>query len=344
MRKITLLLFILLLGTIVSLGQITALFVNDNSIDEVNTETIYKLLEQNLGTLPYFDAVDSARSPRAAEMEPYKLVIWYCGADEDDLYIWNNNHQDNPFLMEYLDNGGSLWTIGSGFLNARYIKPPREFKDGTFLNDYLGVTKWSAETYTDDDGFGVPELVIKPGTPVNTLTLNIVNWEVPPERFVDCCELVEGCFGAYICGPNTYMFHGEITAFYYSDNFENMTFTFDPYAMDSQGDMNVLLSDILRFYEEILSDVDETNGKIKSLKLYPNPALDILNIEFALIGEGKVLLIDILGNVLRQKYFSSTGNSLISTQLSVSDIPGGVYFLRVESPVGVISKSVVLAK
>ncbi len=266
MRKFTILLFVMLLGTLVSLGQITAMFVNDNSLDEESTELIYKLLEQNLGTLPYFDAIDSARSPSAAEMQDFNLVIWYCGADEDDLYFWNNNNQDNPNLEAYLNNGGSLWTIGSGFLNARFIKPPREFKSGTFIHDFLGVAKWSSETYTSDNGLGVPELASLSGSPVNTITLDIINWEDPPERFIDGCELVEGCSGVYVCAPNTYALHGEITAYYFPDSkFKNMTFTFDPAVMDSKGDISNVLSDILRFYEAILSDVDELSADQKNV-------------------------------------------------------------------------------
>ena len=340
MKKNILFVTFLMLSQLMTNAQVNALFVNDNSINEQNTETIYQILKQYLGTLPYFDAVDSLRSPDFSEMAEYNLVIWYCGADEDDLYFWNNNHQDNPYLSEYLDGGGSLWVIGSGFLNARYIKPPREFKSGTFLYDYIGIDRWAVESYTSDGGFGAPELVIAPGTPVNTLTLDIIKWENPPEAFIDGCDLVEGCFAAYIFGPNTYMLYGEKPAFYYSENkFENMTFTFDPAVMDSKGDMSYLLSDVLIFYEDVLSGIDEEIALEKSLKIYPNPATTKLNIEIELSGQVRYKLIDILGNVVRQNSFTGS-----NAEITVDDLPGGIYFLRIENSSVVISRSVVIAK
>jgi hypothetical protein len=344
MKKITLLLIVLLLGTLVSLGQITAIFVNDNSILEENTETIYTLLKQNLGTLPYFDAVDSARSPNYNELKDYNLVIWYCGEDEDDLYFWNDANQDNPHLKEYLDMGGNFWIMGSGFLNARFIKPPREFKDGTFLNDYLGIAKWEVETYTDDGGFGVPELVIEIGTPVNTLTLDIITWENPPQPFVDGCELVEGSYGAYIFGPNTYQFHGSPSAFYYQHEFENMTFTFDPATMDAKGDMNNMLSDILRFYEELLSATGELIKAEQTLVIYPNPASVEMNVSIVADGQVNIELIDIIGNVVYQSTVNGSKNETLKETVNVSGLSGGMYFLRLETSSGIISRSVVVAR
>lgn len=344
MRKFTFFLIILLFGTLVSLGQITVMFVNDNSVNEANTETIYQLLEQNLGVLPYFDAVDSSRSPNYSELQSYDLIIWYCSNDEDDLYLWNDNNEDNPHLMEYLQNGGSLWLMGSGFLNARNIKPPRTYKSGTFLYDYLGVTKWSSETYTSDNGFGVPELVVKSGTPVNTITLDIINWEDPPEPMVDGCELAEGCSGIYIFGPNTYELHGEITAFYNAaSQLENITFAFDPATMDAVGDMNNLLTDILRFYEEVLSGIGENNSDNNGLKIFPNPASAKINVAIELSGEVKVKLVDIVGNVLKEKITNSNSGSTL-TELSVSDLPGGVYFVRIENAATIISNTIVIAR
>lgn len=345
MKKSFLIAVLFIISNLIVSGQVNGLFVNDNKVSEQNTETIYQILEQYLGTLAYFDAIDSARSPKLSDMADYNLVIWYCGADEDDLYFWNGNHQDNPYLAEYLDNGGSLWVMGSGFLNSRYIKPPRNFEGGTFLFDYLGVNKWSVESYTSDNGQGAPELVISSGNPVHTLTLDIIKWENPPERFIDGCDLVEGCSAAYIFGPNTYDLYGEKPAFYYPHKkFDNITFAFDPAAMDSKGDMSYLLSDVLIFYNQILSGIEEDLILEKSMRIYPNPASNIINIDIGLPGQFQYKLIDILGNVVREDNFTDFNAAQSNTEITVDDLPGGIYLLRVEGASAVVSKSVVLTR
>lgn len=325
-------------------AQLNALFVNDNSNGEADTELIYGILEQYLGTLDYFDAVENGRSPDFAEMSPYNLVIWYCGSDEDGLYFWNGSFEDNPYLEEYLDFGGSLWLMGVNFLNARYIKPPRTYSDGNFLFDYLGMEKWSVEAYTDDNGLGVPVLLVDTQSPVDP-SLDSLNWENPPEPFVDGCELLDGCYRTYKFGPTGYMLYGEAAAFYYpAQKFKNMTFTFDPAGMDSKGNMSTLLSDILMFYEEILSDVEEINGAEGLIQLFPNPAIDRINIKIESARLLNVKLIDLVGNVLREISLKPSNAMNHQTSFKVDDLPGGIYFVRVETRSGVYSQLAVISR
>lgn len=342
MRNIVLsLLFIISATTIVS-GQITGLFVDDNSIDAESSETIYTLLRQNLDELDYFHAVDSMRSPTYNELKDHNLVIWYCGSDTDELLFWEGN-QDNQHLEEFISNGGNFWIIGSGFLNARYIKPPRNFSTGSILFDYLGISKWTVETYTDDGGFGVPELAIAAGTPVNTLTLDVVTWEDPPEPFVDGYELVDGSYKTYICTPSSYSLYGECVASYYPGNkFENMTFAFDPANMDSNGDINNLLNDILSYYKETLSATDENYINSYHIELYPNPVQNVLNIRIDIKEEFNIQLFDAIGNlVVDKKVFPSDLVDKTIT-LEVDGLKTGYYLLKVDGKVAKFRKSVVV--
>ncbi len=70
-------------------------------------------------------------------------------------------------------------------------------------------------------------------------------------------------------------------------------------------------------------------------KLYPNPAGDYLTIDFMEISNEvqAVELVDMSGNVLRN--IKSIGNSL---RISLSDLPGGVYSIRVSSSKGTTSR------
>jgi len=345
MKRLIFLLTFILLGTLFSTAQITAIFVNDNSVSEENTEIIFQIIEQYLGTLAYFDAVQNDRSPNYSELEPYNLVVWYCGIDEDDLYFWNDSFEDNPYLIEYLDNGGSLWMMGRGFLNARYIKPPRNYSDGTFLNDYLGINKWAVESFTNDNGLGVPNLIISPDNNINTLSLNILEWKNPTEPMVDGCNLVDGCSMAYIFAPGGYELYGEPCAFYFPDKgFKNITFTFDPATLDSKGNASTLLSDVLRFYEDVLSGVDDIETIENSLRIFPNPVTDILNVEFISQGETVIKLTDLLGNLIRDELLIRSSQSNVSVKFNVGDLTAGVYLLSIETPKWNLSRKVVVTK
>lgn len=56
--------------------------------------------------------------------------------------------------------------------------------------------------------------------------------------------------------------------------------------------------------------------------IYPNPAIDLINIET--VGENRVSLINVKGQVLRQQWFQGR------TTIDVSELPPGLYLLRCE--------------
>lgn len=325
------------------MSQVNAIFINDNSVSEENSLTVFGLLEQYLGTLTYFDAVQQQRSPDYSELKPYNLVIWYCGTDEDDLYFWNGNYKDNPNLIEYLNNKGNLWLMGRDFLNARYIKPPRNFQNGTFLYDYLGIEKWMSESYTSDNGTGDPELILSNGTLLNTLTLETLNWKTPPEPMVDGCGLITECYKAYIFGPSGYQLYGQPAAFYYPTSlFKNTTFTFDPAALDSKGNLSTLLSDVLRFYEDILSDIDDFAKAENKLKIFPIPTSDVLTINFDYQNSFSIKISTIQGNIVKEKKIDKANAGDQYIQINVKDLMNGIYLLTIETEDGTLNRKIVV--
>lgn len=345
MKKSTLLLIILLLGTLVSIGQITAMFVNDESENEQNAMFIYETLKNHVPKLVLFNAVDSARSPKTAEMDLYQLVIWYCGSDAKDLYFWNGIDQQNLALVNYLDGGGNLWLMGSGFLNDSYPFTPVFFEPQMFVYDYLGIKTWFMETYTDDGGMGLPQMDIADSNPLFTLTLETLNWEDPPEPWVDACQLTNETEGVYLFGPDSFIYSGQCGAFYCTaGDLNNLTFTFDPARLDSAGHINTLFAEIIAFYDGILAIGDRAEGKNKLLAIYPNPAVSSVNLQINMDGEISIKLFDLIGNKVKDYSINSHGGEGVLSRLSLSDLPGGLYFLRVESPRSVISKSIVISR
>jgi hypothetical protein len=345
MKKLILSFSFFLFGISIAQCQVKAIFVNDNSDNEENSLIVFGLLEQYLGTIAYFDAVQQERSPDYSELEPYNLVIWYCGTDEDELYFWDGDAQGNPNLTEFLNNKGNLWLMGRGFLNARYIKPPRTFNSGTFMYDYLGVNSWLSESATSDNGSGSPELARYPTTPLTTLTLETIEWNVPFEPYVDGCGLVEDCYNAYVFAPEEYPLYGQPTAFYFSTpNYKNTTFTFDPAAVSSTGILNILLIDVLRFYEDVLSDIDEIGLTKSNFSVYPNPASNFINVEFFYSGNSSLTISSPGGTVLTKKKLPNSNNGLINFVLPIQDFKDGIYLLSIETEDGILSRKFIVNK
>jgi hypothetical protein len=277
-------------------------------------------------------------------MGSYQLVIWYCGSDAMDLYFWDGNDVTNPAVVNYLDSGGKLWLMGSGFLNDKYINTPLVFSSPFFVYDYLGIWQWFLETYSDDGGNGLPQLDISDENQVFTMSLETLNWSEPPEPWVDGCQATDDATLVYGFGPDSYVFSGYAGALYCTANdMNNLTFTFDPARLDSVGKITTLCSDVVAFYDEIL-DVGEGLTDHQTLAVYPNPATTTTTLSVHLQGEVSIKIMDLTGNMLRQLSLNNHDPNGFTAELSVSDLPGGIYFLRVENQQTVISRSLVVAR
>ena len=63
---------------------------------------------------------------------------------------------------------------------------------------------------------------------------------------------------------------------------------------------------------------------LESIKVYPNPAKDVVTVDFRESGMRKVSLYDVLGNLQKEELISS------GSTINVSDLTKGVYILRLE--------------
>ena len=76
-----------------------------------------------------------------------------------------------------------------------------------------------------------------------------------------------------------------------------------------------------------------------SFKLYPNPAENRLNIYFDQDGSGEtsVEIMDLTGKVVYKDVIGQFSGSYYSS-VDVSDLPGGLYLVRVSSGNGTVNK------
>jgi len=78
-----------------------------------------------------------------------------------------------------------------------------------------------------------------------------------------------------------------------------------------------------------LAGIQQVKNNNNQLVVYPNPAQDILNIEYLLVNENASLqIIDMLGNVVKQVPFNTK-----HVTINIADMQKGVYLLRMQNGV-----------
>jgi Peptidase C10 family/Secretion system C-terminal sorting domain/CUB domain/Spi protease inhibitor len=96
------------------------------------------------------------------------------------------------------------------------------------------------------------------------------------------------------------------------------------------------------YYEVGNVGVKETLG-FDDLKIFPNPAQDVLNISFnnALAGEVNIEIISITGMLVYQENTSADAN-VFEKSIDISDFSEGVYFVRISNNNSTVNKRVVV--
>jgi len=112
----------------------------------------------------------------------------------------------------------------------------------------------------------------------------------------------------------------------------------------SDADQYVLLIDDIEIVD-VTPIANENVLASETLKAYPNPASDQLNMEFNLdhsVEDMQVNLVDMQGRNLHTATFEnySTGN----LQLDVSDYPSGVYFIHIQADEAILTRKIVISK
>lgn len=89
--------------------------------------------------------------------------------------------------------------------------------------------------------------------------------------------------------------------------------------------------------------IDSENVNFNSLKIYPNPTTNLLNVSFELEDtQGfEVKLISVTGNVVYQESKDSFSGNYVNT-IDLSNMAKGVYFLNLSNDAGAINKKVVV--
>ncbi|MHC1708043.1 MAG: T9SS type A sorting domain-containing protein [Bacteroidales bacterium] len=332
---------IILFITNLSFGQ-AVLFVNDNGINPANTDTLLSAL--NTLNMPYdiFDARDSMRSPDYPEIMNYNLIIWYCSSDGVGNYFWEGNDVDNFALIQWLNDGGMLWVIGTDILYDRYTTPT-QFSTGDFVYDYLGIEEYHAQSYGDDGGTGVAQL-----DPVNPeIDFLPLHWSFSTAWWVDALVPVSTSIPVYKMGPEGYIFDNYLSglAKYRGLPFPyiTLTYAFDPAIIDNKENRIALIAnsfDLLLLVMEVKENLEPGKSVI-----YPNPATDKVRWQLASFRDFHeeiiLQLIDIQGLILYEE--QKVCNNSMVWDLDLRDYSPGMYYLRAISSTACLSQRLIKA-
>jgi hypothetical protein len=230
--------------------SLSILLVHDNSSDIARVEKIKAAITANNYKYTYFDAVANNSSPTAEYLSNFELVIWYTGNDENGTYLWNGNDTDNEALKTYLNNGGMLWLQGLNFLYDRYGVAPHTFTETDFAYKYMGINKFTAESYINDGSTGVSRLDVVAGNGICALTPLTWLGSDSPMHYVDGCELNGSTQGVYKMGPAGYALENYFSGFYKDSTFNALTFTFEPSRMNDPVADNIdsIYNEVLNYF------------------------------------------------------------------------------------------------
>ena len=289
-----------------------------------------------------YNTAETDEFPDIHTLNEYSLVIWYTGNDGVDLYLWDTsdivNYKFNAPLIDYIDNGGQVWLQGLDFLYDVVGDAPDTFETGQFINDYMGIGEYVAQSYVDDGGIGLSQMDIVPGNGICTITP--IQWTYTTLWYADAISVTESTNTIYNLGPDNYIFADYFTAFNkWVGNGCIMTFTIETAKIDTRENTEELFYQVIEYFK-LTTSVDEINNINIGIVVYPNPTHNniILHRTYdTSISNGLFELYDING----RKVLSRNVDFAMDIEISLSGIRQGIYIYNITSGNNIVVGKVV---
>ena len=321
-------------------NEFEVLLVNDNA----NGSDRYLELDtalMNLGAnYEIYNAVTANSAPHIADLSAYDFVIWYTGNDGANLHLWDvsdtNDFKFNENLIAYVNSGGNVWLQGLDFIYdiVGSANPDEDeddtFHSGQFVYDVMGISKYVAQSYADDDNLGVPWFDVVTN---DISTFTPIKWQYETLHYVDGYEITGNATAMYTMGPTGYVFDDLIPCLYTKPSAKSylLTWSIETARLDSDENLETVFSEVLTFIEENAgTSIQEWNTeKANIAAVYPNPAQDISTLSYQLLNSAQVQfnLLDITGRVVYSQNLGQqkVGSYEIEMSQNKMNIQNGVY-------------------
>jgi len=310
------------------------LLVNDNSYGSDR----YLVIDTTIHNLGYiydiYNTVVTGERPDYNTLSNYDLVIWYTGNDGANLFLWDTtnslNYRFNNDLINYIDNGGNVWLQGLDFMYDILGTPPNEFSSGQFIYDYMGITKYVAQSYVNDGGQGLPQLDVRNNNGICSYTP--INWVYSTLWYADAFDVKSGVRKIYKMGPSGYILSGYVNSFMNkpSDGII-MTWAFETARIDTREHTETIFDEVIQYFMN-LTGINEDTYANTNLIVYPNPTSSDFHFKYKLIDNSNVVLkiFDISGNeiVVKNMGIQNAGEHVFSSSKEKLNLPAGVYFYK----------------
>ena len=112
--------------------------------------------------------------------------------------------------------------------------------------------------------------------------------------------------------------------------------TYLDYSVNYIDDINLDYTELAKNDEIVIA----MNADLDNIEVYPNPTTDYVNVECTMNNVQSVELIDVYGKVVRTDVETLRATSL-PTRINVSGLAAGLYFVRVATDRGVVTKTFV---
>ncbi|MCK4677309.1 MAG: serine hydrolase [Bacteroidales bacterium] len=311
-------------------GQAEILLVSDERDNRgklIHTANWYRKSLDSLGYSYHYYDVSVLGDPGVELLNNFTAVIWFTGYDEDSTLTQENQQ----VLAEYLDNGGRL------FLSGQNIS--QDIQGSDFLSNYLHAEhiedSWSGISIIrgiDDDPVG------------NGLTLQIDQGDAAGNQYsMDVIESINGgekCFGYFpqLPGAGIRYESGDYKTVFFGFGFEGIN------TMDMCVEVMKRVLEHLDVYVGVAEM--PVQGSMFKVQCYPNPSCGISDIGY-LISDTRYVALEVY-NTHGQKIRTLVNENQPAGEYSIhfdgSDLPGGIYFLRLQAGDRVETAKMVLVK
>ncbi len=284
-------------------------------------------------------------SPPGSLLGKYNLVVWFTGDTSSDLL----QSSDVTSMMQYMNNGGSLFLTGQGIAGELHSE------DSTFLDEYL---------HTLYDGLNFfPWQVGEDGSPIGQ-GLKIRYYSTANQQYDKAEQIIpiNGAIPAF-----SYDVYGGYTSLSYAGPYHLVFFDWGYEAIDNSITTNfssrdTVLYRVLQFFSSLTTEVaDENNrqilpGVFELKQNYPNPFNPTTTIKYSLGREnngGRSNTVLEIYNTLGQEIKTLVnerqrpGEYTVEwngTNNSGERVASGVYFYSLKRGESRVSKKMVLLK